>query len=240
MADAEPFLAECKRCGGKFGHPGPCPRCCPRSAYRINLAKNLANDAHDMQFRRGRSRKTCNGPNYICHPALVVRQLWDWGFEVDPHEDLFCVGWLHDAVEEKGTTIEEITKYLGSIVAGDVKELTLEDGADKAVYIASFMDPKLTSVRSLIVKAADRIWNVEDFMVSDRVLPAKYQYARKYLLKGEDIFAALRERKSEVVEYAGMGFSLYDDLCEEQGNRVFDMMMLSASDLSVTLNGPTR
>lgn len=62
-----------------------------------------------------------NGKPYIEHPARVYHRIWDMGYE---DEDIFCVAWLHDVVEDTDVTLEDIREQFGDRVADAVDAIS--------------------------------------------------------------------------------------------------------------------
>ena len=64
--------------------------------YEIALAKEIAFEAHDGQFRK-------NGDPYIKHVSLVVSKIKD-------DKGAQVVAWLHDVLEDSGWTEKDLLK----------------------------------------------------------------------------------------------------------------------------------
>lgn len=222
------FTATCRRCGRQYGHGGPCPRCVPHGGSCVNVAMQLAARSHDMQFRKGDDGEDCDeGINYLVHCAQIVALLDEWGFRIRRHPDLFAIAWLHDAVEENGTTIQEIatTTWLGVFIAKCVDELTCPDGMPKAEYLKRFADPQQSAIESVTVKFADRICNVRDFKKKGN------PYWKKYREKGSPILQAVWDRESEIVSKAGIAMPRSDLEKKVFGENVFAKMVKSWDEL---------
>jgi (p)ppGpp synthase/HD superfamily hydrolase len=172
-----------------------------RSKIILNKAMWLAVEAHTMQFRKGRDGKSHSGPNYIVHCAEVVAQLWEWGFDADRYPDILALAWLHDSVEDEGITYDQISTDpdLGAVLANRVCQMTFQSESKNA-YLSTFLDSNKTDIESLIVKIADRICNVRNFLITDRDVAEKQRYARKYFAKGMPIFEAMESRKVEIIK----------------------------------------
>lgn len=159
----------------------------PESRKEIQRAVNFAVKAHAGQFRK------CGLP-YIVHPMAVMAQLRDWGItNVVTWKAAVC----HDVWEERpAITMPQLTKILGEEAALVVQELSFfpEDNGvpanqQKPIYLRTFYDK---SIHALVVKVADRLSNVCDFLAIDP------QYARKYYHKAEDLFGAMMARGEEI------------------------------------------
>lgn len=138
----------------------------------VETARAIATEAH-----RGQVDKT--GADYILHPARVAAR-------IDPrrHPVEHAAAWLHDVVEDTGTTPEELGLLgIPDAVIEVVLLLTRRDDVPDADYYAAIAaDP-----RALMVKRADLDDNTDpartaalDDATRDR-LAAKYAKARAAL-----------------------------------------------------------
>jgi (p)ppGpp synthase/HD superfamily hydrolase len=115
-------------------------------------ARDLATRAHQGQSRDG-------GAPYISHPARVVEILKTVGGVTD--DEVVCVGWLHDAVEDSDLGLEEIEREFGPEVARGVGLLTRERGGpDRDAALISGLRAHRED-RFAVVKLADRLSNLE-------------------------------------------------------------------------------
>ena len=134
---------------------------------QIELAKKIAFEKHNGQFRRD------GVTPYINHPAEVVRLLEK--SNASAHE--IAAGWLHDVIEDTGTTLEELTNLGVSedvlFIVGYLTRLQQESYEDfiKRIY---------PSVRASKIKVADIIANLNDDPTPKQV--KKYAKALKTLL----------------------------------------------------------
>jgi len=124
----------------------------------------------------------------VFHPFSVLKRVWEWGYGNPP---VLNAAVCHDIKEETKITWEELREVIGEEATSIVAELTYEGNTpeEKAEYIESF---KEKSIESLVIKIADRIDNVRDFMLS------KPKYAKKYCKKGNPLFVALHFRREEL------------------------------------------
>jgi len=120
----------------------------------LERARNFAIKMHKQQMYGDKP--------YLYHLEKVVKNLKNYG-------ELACViGYLHDVVEDTETTIKDIEKEFGLLVASCVSILTDEAGKTrkerkqktyaKMAKINQHSDEHL----ALIVKTADRLANVEE------------------------------------------------------------------------------
>lgn len=127
----------------------------------------------------------------------VLSQVHDWGIT---NFVTWAAAACHDVREERpAITIPHLIKVIGEDAAKVVEELTFfpEDNGvpahqQKPAYLRTFYDK---SVHALVVKVADRLSNVCDFLVLDP------SYARKYYHKAEDLFGAMMARGEEINEF---------------------------------------
>lgn len=153
----------------------------------IDKAVMLATQAH-----AGQKRKCYWGGSYLpylVHPLDVLKRVWTWGAA---SEVVGAAAVLHDVYEDCPSFDRCWVKDLSLQVDRLVEELTRWPADDKAVYLRAFRDPGLKSAEALVIKMADRISNVRDFMFNDLT------YARVYLRKGDVLWLALRERFEEL------------------------------------------
>ena len=154
-------------------------------------AISLAVKWHRPEDRKGQ----INGISlpYIIHPFQVMRSVWSWGAGTDV---TMSASMLHDVLENTKLTYYELDGVIGEEAAKVVQELTYEGDKDaKKEYMKTF---RSSSIEALIIKVADRINNVQDFMTT------KPDYAQKYFDKAKDLFDALLFRKSEIEEKYGV------------------------------------
>jgi len=156
-----------------------------RSETVVQAALDFANLHHRYVPRKE------TGTPYIIHPLQVVDRMGRWGIHPNEHPELWAAGLLHDVDEDTAATLAEIECLFGQTVAYYVSELTFRDRLPdekasqytqaKDEYLASFASK---SVGALVVKIADRLCNVEDFLWSDK------RYAVKYFDKAKPLFDA--------------------------------------------------
>jgi (p)ppGpp synthase/HD superfamily hydrolase len=142
-------------------------------------AKQFATERHTVvnQVRK------YSGEPYICHPAAVVEIV-----RSVPHtKEMLAAAWLHDTVEDTGTTIEEIRDTFGIQVSMFVEMLTdvskRSDGNRKSrkeidrQHTAKAMPPAKT------IKLADLIDNSSSIIELDPSFAKVYLAEKALLLK---------------------------------------------------------
>ena len=162
----------------------------------INIFKvvALATDLHSGQYRK-HAIEGYQLP-YVFHAFDVSKRIWRWGIS---NPIIQYAAMLHDTIED---TLDEehaddarlrIEALAGIDVLNLVEELTCY--GDKIEYMSSFKDKSLDAV---IIKVADRLCNVEDFIQSSPDYAEKYFNKAKnvfdtFLLRGEDIISTFSE-----------------------------------------------
>lgn len=185
---------------------------------RLEEAINLTQKHLSGKYRK--SNKNHHGLlPYIIHPLEVMKRVWSWGLD----EATQIVAVLHDNVEEAGEQVrEDIYNLFGDDIGKRVDKLSFipdeslspeEKAAAKRLYIESFQD---ADIEDLLVKIADRIENVYDFLASDKA------YAKKYFYKAKPLFDALEIRVKEIQDKLGRYtlvrvFEDYNSILREMG-----------------------
>ena len=143
-----------------------------RDSDLIKQAEDFATERH-----KGQTRKFSGEP-YINHPKAVAQLVSDFGGDAE----MVTAAWLHDVVEDTGTSIEEIEDLFGNNVAGYVLELThdIKDKSKKGEILADRMNEM--SQGALLIKLCDRLNNVSDFETAKPSFVAKYKPETEYIL----------------------------------------------------------
>lgn len=145
--------------------------------------------AHAGQYRKGKAGNTALP--YVVHPIAVMTLLHSWGIgDVDVLNAALC----HDVLEDTATPDYEIEKVIGNKALNYVRELTFKEGQDKALYMKSF---EKSTIEALVIKIADRLNNVLDFLHSEP------QYASKYFHKADALYDAMMDRDNEIQDKFG-------------------------------------
>ena len=131
----------------------------------LQLALEFAKAKHKAQKRIG-------GDDYITHPIAVCEIVKSQGLD----KNYQIAALFHDLLEDTDATEEEILKYGNKEVLEAVKLLTKEKGYDMSVYINAI---KANPV-ALVVKAADRLHNLQCAIVAGE------DFKRKYILETVD------------------------------------------------------
>jgi len=160
----------------------------------IEKAIEFAVEAHQGQKRKHK----VNGVAipYVTHPIEVMKKLYAWGAI---SEKIGTAAVLHDVLEDTDMPETTIFFNFGPDVTNLVKELTLivPDGISgsekqslKAEYMKGFSNK---SLEALVIKMADRICNINDFLLTDK------DKAKAYKKEAAHLFIAFWER-AKVIE----------------------------------------
>ena len=137
----------------------------------------LVSEAADLAARRhaGMARKGRGNEPYINHLAEVANLL---ALVTDGADsELVAAGWLHDTVEDTGTTREELTQKFGERVAALVVEVTDDMSLPKPQrQQKQIEDAPHKSPGAKLIKIADKISNIRA-----RILPDPSQDERNDL-----------------------------------------------------------
>ena len=154
-------------------------------------AIELAVKYHSEQFRKSK----INGFKipYISHCFEVMKLVYKWGCGTEIN---LAVCAIHDGIEDTELTEKELIDKCGNEVYELVNELTFIPLRDidrktfKNEYLKSFKDK---TINALIIKIADRICNVNDFLLTDK------KYAAEYFGKAYCLIEFLILRKEEII-----------------------------------------
>ncbi len=149
---------------------------------QAELAKEIATEAHDGQFRW--DGKT----PYIAHPAAIVKALTQH-FGTYHYRDLvpewldyvMATAWLHDVVEDTITTLDDLRKQgVSKYVIEAVDAITKRDGEEYLDYLIRVKGNKIARV----VKIEDIKNNMSDLdKKKKKSMYEKYTLAL-YILNG--------------------------------------------------------
>lgn len=175
---------------------------------KVQVALDFAAECHRYQWRKG------TGAPYLIHVLSVTNRLALWGILKDEHAELWCASLLHDTIEDTSATIDILVDRFGQPVARIVNELTFRDrrpnelsrdyAEAKSRYLSTFDS---ASLEALVIKIADRLCNVEDYLASDA------KYAVKYWDKARQLFQAMERRQTQIEQTFGktIAATLADD-----------------------------
>lgn len=161
----------------------------PANGEVIQRALDYASK-HHRSFRK-------NPPvPYLIHPLQVLQRIANWGITNIVHPDIWVAALLHDTVEDTEATVGEIEELFGNNVAEIVQTLTFDkvSGLTKDQYLESLSKARIDI---LVIKIADRICNVYDFVSQQP------SYAVKYFDKAKVLFDAIQSRQIAIADMFG-------------------------------------
>ena len=146
---------------------------CGTSVLRILQAARFAAERHAYQKRKG-----ANQEPYINHLVEVAELIASSSAQLDP--ELIMAGFLHDTVEDTGTTLAELEERFGSDVAALVAEVTDDKSLPKETRKhLQVTNAHKKSGRAQTLKLADKIFNLRSLLASPPVgwnMERKRQY----------------------------------------------------------------
>ncbi len=162
----------------------------------ITRAYEVAASAHSTQVRR-------SGDPYIQHPLAVAAILAELGLD----DVTLAAALLHDAVEDTGVTLDDLTRDFSAEVAAIVDGVTKLDRvsfdsreAQQAATMRKMLVAMAKDIRVLLIKLADRLHNMRTIAA----MPVENQ--RRTAQETLDIYAPLAHR----LGIAGIKWQLED------------------------------
>ena len=134
-------------------------------SQRVQRALIFATEKHKGQKRIG-------GDDYITHPLAVCQMIKEQGYG----EDFQIAALFHDLLEDTNATENEILQLGNDQILTAVKLLTKQKGYDMKEYVGAIKNNKI----AFVVKAADRLHNLQCALVTD------VEFKRKYILETVD------------------------------------------------------
>jgi len=121
---------------------------------QILIAREFAEKAHAPQ--------NYDGHPYSKHLDDVYNILLRFGFNEDDDLDLLIAAYLHDIIEDTATSYKDLKNMFGLDVAEIVYCMTDELGRNRKEKKDKTYPKIRSNMRSIILKLADRIANVEN------------------------------------------------------------------------------
>jgi (p)ppGpp synthase/HD superfamily hydrolase len=144
---------------------------------------NAADKAKEFAITKHGAQKYGEHP-YSYHLAQVSQVLSELGYGGD--EAIAAAGWLHDVLEDTGTTYSMLASEFGNEVADIVFAVTSEPGENRVDRFRKTALKIQSSKKALIVKLADRIANTE---ASQETNPKLYKmYLKEFPLFKELLY----------------------------------------------------
>ncbi|MGI6095045.1 MAG: HD domain-containing protein [Lachnospiraceae bacterium] len=145
----------------------------------VEKARKFAYQAHDGQKRKGKDTP------YIVHPCEVAEILEQAGCR----PEVICAGWLHDTVEDTGTTLDVIAREFGNFVAELVAWCTEDKRGtweERKKHTICLLESQEIPRDAMMVICADKLSNLRSL-------------SRDYQVVGEKLWERFRRPK----EYQG-------------------------------------
>ena len=137
---------------------------------RILAAATFAAEKHAAQKRKGAAAEP-----YVNHLIEVAQLIASSSAQLDAN--VVMAGFLHDTIEDTGTTAEELEQVFGSDISALVVELTDDKSLPKEVRKElQVQEAPHKSVRAQVIKLADKISNLRSLLTSP---PANWSTERK-------------------------------------------------------------
>lgn len=154
----------------------------------VLFSKALSYAAH---MHRKQTRRDKTTP-YILHPIAVSEIVRNWGYDLKYQ----IVALLHDTLEDTKATEEDILEF-GEDVLTAVKLLTKPDDMDVEDE-AAYLDRLMVNDMAKIVKAADKVHNMQEVLLTE-----DKQWAKKYIAKSKKYYyGRFGKRVDEAIEAA--------------------------------------
>jgi (p)ppGpp synthase/HD superfamily hydrolase len=137
---------------------------------RILAAARFASEKHSAQRRKGAAAEP-----YINHLIEVAQLIAGSSEQLDTN--LVMAGFLHDTIEDTGTTAEELERAFGNDITTLVVEMTDDKSLPKEVRKSlQIENAPHRSIRAQVIKLADKISNLRSLLASP---PATWSAERK-------------------------------------------------------------
>lgn len=122
-----------------------------------------AKAAWDYAQKQHAGQTRSDGSPYANHVERVAKSVEQFK-KSHNLEALIQAAYLHDTIEDTGTTFEDLEKMFGGLVASLVQELTSDKDEIARVGKAEYLSHKMATMSSyaLVIKLADRLDNVSD------------------------------------------------------------------------------
>lgn len=178
----------------------------------IQKAEEFATKAHEGQLRKHGNRP------YIYHPACVARYLEEKNYT----DDVIAAAWLHDTVEDTGTTYNTLEKEFGPEVSRLVWEVSHPVLQTKwsryqrwQIYLIHY---ESASSLGQTLKLADRYCNLKEYMDFWNDVPNKDRNFLRivYLEESGDLLDSLNQADRSVYSDLLYMINYLDELCSEE------------------------
>ncbi|MGX1197399.1 HD domain-containing protein [Parvibaculum sp. MBR-TMA-1.3b-4.2] len=121
--------------------------------------------AFAAEKHRNQRRKDADVSPYINHPIALANVLANEAGIDDA--SVLCAAILHDTIEDTDTSVEELERTFGSVIAGIVSEVTDDKSLDKQTRKRLQIEhAPHSSPEAKLVKLADKICNLRDILAN--------------------------------------------------------------------------
>lgn len=179
---------------------------------KLKEAELFAKDKH-------RNQKYGNESHYK-HLEAVVTRLKGIGIT---DEDVLCAAWLHDIIEDTGTTFDEIYQRFGRSVAVMVSSLSKDTSLPKKEKERQYIEQlKNAPWQAQLIKLCDISSNLKELKNSSWSKSKKTRYVKKKLHDLTVIKSGLVQNRSKVPGIQGIIDGINDVLIS-YGQRPFTL-----------------
>ena len=152
----------------------------------------MSKTSEAIQFiveNHGTQKRKNSDISYYYHCFDVTKKALSYNVSLKDisKEDFECSCLLHDILEDTTVSYYDLKSKFSENVADLVKELTFSKETSKFLYMRSFLNK---TDQAIVLKVADRVCNIFDFMQSDK------RYASKYALQAYPLYLAYLSRKN--------------------------------------------
>lgn len=137
-------------------------------------------------------QKRMDGSQYINHPIRVAKIVRDYK-KSHKIEELVQAALLHDTLEDTDTSLQQLEKEFGKLVASLVYELTMFRRLDISKQEQLTYEILNMSSWALVIKLADRLDNVSDLKTSNKRFMKKYCDETRYIMNNLEMKRVLTE-----------------------------------------------
>lgn len=161
---------------------------------KLEGAESFAKDKH-------RNQKYETKPFYT-HLEAVVDTLKHIGVN---DEDVLCAAWLHDTIEDTGTTFDDIEQRFGSNIAVMVLSVSKDSSLPKKEKERQYIEQlKNAPLQALLIKLCDISSNLKELKNSSWSKTRKSKYVKKKLYNLNVIKSGLVKNKTDFPRIQGI------------------------------------
>lgn len=163
-----------------------------------------------LKEKNGTQIRVFSSSPYWIHPIQVAILVMKFkkSHKID---ELVLAALFHDLVEDGHVTLLEVKERWGDLVASLVDELTSDPKGIKTWGKAVYLGTKVLQLSDwgLVIKLADRLANVSDFMFAPQEFIEKYATETKYILQQLSV-RKLTATQQQVIKTIVAQLNLYE------------------------------